>query len=406
MSKMFLCAFFIYIQIHGSSGVSSECLSGDTCGELVAASEDGAASDPSAIVLLQRSHQVNGPMCINAQAALEYEHHRLLDWIAYHNLLGIECFFLHLDMCHSNLSSPEQLRVYNALHAMQLPLAHVIEHSDEMICDTYERDPPANLMSSIRPKYLMNIDLDEYLVLDSGPCVGTAEDARAHQSLAKPPSIIDFLENTVSQQGVGYMYAHRHTYGTSGYTKQPSSPSTMPEFYFLDERVGNCLRTDPHISGPKDEIPETVRNGDAGKIIMIAPFGDDAYHYVGHFIDLANAKNRNTIYPNGTRACESLVDIRMGAEGLRCGPVLPSTPQHLFINHYVTGALEDCMKKGRTAQSRRRKNSMTGRTDGECRFYHPGTSEYEKHKQFMVTDAVLVKYGAVTRNRAAEIFIL
>eukprot|EP00930_Biecheleria_cincta_P077504 TRINITY_DN647_c0_g1_i1.p1 TRINITY_DN647_c0_g1~~TRINITY_DN647_c0_g1_i1.p1 ORF type:complete len:358 (-),score=31.96 TRINITY_DN647_c0_g1_i1:26-955(-) len=309
-------------------------------------------------------------------------------------------------MCHSNLSSPEQLRVYNALHAMQLPLAHVIEHDDGIICDTYERDPPANLMSSIRPKYLMNIDLDEYLVLDSGPCVGTAEDARAHQSLAKPPSIIDFLENTVSQQGVGYMYAHRHTYGTSGYTKQPSSPSTMPEFYFLDERVGNCLRTDPHISGPKDEIPETVRNGDAGKIIMIAPFGDDAYRYKGHFIDFPN--ERSTIYPNGTRVCESLENSWNELDA-QCAPLLPSTPQPLFINHYVTGALEDCMKKARTAHSDRRRparGNMTGRSDGECRFYHPGTSEYEKGKQFMLTDAVLVKYGAATRTRAAEIFNL
>ena len=44
------------------------------------------------------------------------------------------------------------------------------------------------------------------------------------------------------------------------------------------------------------------------------------------------------------------------------------------------------------------------RSEAECRFYHRGTSEYEYGKQFMVNDSVLVKYGAATRIRSAEIF--
>ena len=36
-------------------------------------------------------------LCIMCPVALDFEHHRLLDWIAYHHLLGADCFVFLLD---------------------------------------------------------------------------------------------------------------------------------------------------------------------------------------------------------------------------------------------------------------------------------------------------------------------
>lgn len=375
------------------------------------------ATGPEQVLLLQTSQRLDerleesNTLCLNAQAALDFENHRLLDWIAYHNLLGVECFFLQIDMCHSNLSNPQTLEVYNALHAMRLPLAHVIEHNGNTICDTYERDPPANLVSRIRPKYLMNIDIDEFLVLDSGHCRGTQNEELLEHTPAKPSNILEFLGNATARQTVSHVYVHRFTYGTNGYVAQPSSREGIPEFSYLQERVGNCLRTDPHIPALPDKIPEAVIEGGFGKVLEIAPFTEQARHYIGHFIQ----KNLSeAIYPNGTHACESEKALVHRKANLvhresytECAPPLPSTPQPLFINHYITGSLQDCLNKAHNAHSDRRRpgaSTMSGRSEAECRFYHRGTSEYEYGKQFMVNDSVLVKYGAATRIRSAEIF--
>jgi hypothetical protein len=367
------------------------------------------AAEAEQVFFLQVSQSVDdrlkesNTLCLNAQAALDFEHHRLLDWVAYHNLLGVECFFLQLDMCHSNLSNPQVLEVYNALHAMRLPLAHVIERNGEFICDFYERDPPANLVSRIRPKYLMNIDIDEFLVLDSGHCRGTQSEEVSENTPAKPSNILEFLGNATAQQTVSHMYVHRFTYGTNGYVAQPSSKESLPEFSYLQERTGNCLRTDSHIPNLPDKIPEAVIEGGKGKVLEIAPFTEQARHYIGHFIQ----KNLSeAIYPNGTHACESENALKHRVYYTECAPPLPSTSQPLFINHYITGSLQDCLNKAHNAHSDRRRpgSTMSGRSEAECRFYHRGTSEYEYGRQFMVNDSVLAKYGAATRIRSAEIF--
>jgi hypothetical protein len=52
-------------------------------------------------------------ICIAALFGLDHEKKRILDWIAYHNLIGVDCFVLFHDRRRSNVGEEEERAVYD-----------------------------------------------------------------------------------------------------------------------------------------------------------------------------------------------------------------------------------------------------------------------------------------------------
>ena len=48
--------------------------------------------------------------CVTCPVALDWETYNILDWIAFHTLLGVDCFVLFIDMSHMTTVGSKRVR--------------------------------------------------------------------------------------------------------------------------------------------------------------------------------------------------------------------------------------------------------------------------------------------------------
>eukprot|EP00747_Dinoflagellata_sp_TGD_P164999 gnl/TRDRNA2_/TRDRNA2_185732_c0_seq1.p1 gnl/TRDRNA2_/TRDRNA2_185732_c0~~gnl/TRDRNA2_/TRDRNA2_185732_c0_seq1.p1 ORF type:complete len:456 (+),score=40.75 gnl/TRDRNA2_/TRDRNA2_185732_c0_seq1:67-1434(+) len=351
---------------------------------------------------------VHDVICLNAQIALNFENRRVLDWIAYHSLMGISCFIIHIDHCHSNIEQEDQSKTYLALKSLASNLTSLCSPCvklklldiDEQHC-TYSRAPALDFVSEVGALYHMNIDVDEFLVLDDIPRNGSGK----YTGAAVPPNLAAFLAK-VASDNLG-VYVYRWDYGTSGYTDPPSI-SDMPEFVWLCERWGMLQRSTPrlpdgkyilnlaHASAPAQSVhtppgylPRWCPSSSTSLNMSDFQSCEDVYPLLES--RGTDNQSRVMVLPDGQPFCPSHILSQCES---------PKSLQPLFLNHYMTGSLQECYNKAKEAFS------IRGRNESECKEYHPGTEEYValKREHGMVEDPIMVKFGTATRIRRAELF--
>mmetsp|Transcript_57743 Transcript_57743/g.161010 ORF Transcript_57743/g.161010 Transcript_57743/m.161010 type:complete len:751 (+) Transcript_57743:65-2317(+) len=350
-------------------------------------------------------------ICITCLYALDFEKRRSLDWMAYHNLLGVDCFVLFLDRRRSNMDDPDVKRVHHHLLASPMVTLLDAETDDSRIPSSPVMDSLSTLLGI---RYLMTIDGDEFAVLDEDSAKASPEslapssakdfdsqfvgslmgalpssDVASLPAMQSPPDLRSYLEKTVSQTGALGVYMHRWDYGTSGYVHPPSLLG-MPEFAVLSERRGDTKR-----KGVIDRH---------GKVILNLPTG---VKFIGVHTWTVPRSGGQMLLPNGTAfkckpecICGSLCH-GTGDMSPKCDAICkPSTPQKLFINHYVTGSLEECF-------DRKKRSVWDRRSYDECRRMHPGTTAYKllQLEGGFVKDDVMAKYAAAVRVRRVELFL-
>lgn len=304
-------------------------------------------------------------VCINTVFALDFEKRRILDWIAYHSLMGIDCFYLFHDTQRSDMSDPDIADVYNQL--MNSP--NVTVFTALSLRDRGRLANTEHWFKYFPARYLLIIDVDEFVVIDSNQ-IGSANNST-------PPSLFRFLEGMdVAGRGAAGVYLNRWDYGTSGHI-QPPPVNNKPEFAFLTERWGAMDRKKPQKA--------------LGKFILNMQAGFPKYLSVHRW----NPKGGGSmLFPNGTAMCLQA-----------CGhnahdPMLPVSHQPISLNHYATGSLSECKARATRSQFNRE-----DRRD-ECLQLHPGSTEYALISEFdkVVQDPVMVKYAHATRERRAVLF--
>ena len=61
---------------------------------------------------------MNKNLCMGCPVALDFERDHILSWVAYHHLLGVDCFVLLLDMRRTHLSDESTLSVHRQLKSL------------------------------------------------------------------------------------------------------------------------------------------------------------------------------------------------------------------------------------------------------------------------------------------------
>jgi hypothetical protein len=297
-------------------------------------------------------------ICITTIFALDFEKHRILDWIAYHNLLGVDCFLLFHDHSRSDVSNPVVRDVYDKLSSS--PLVTMIQ-ATALSDRTMKPEVMRQWFTAFPAKYVAPIDVDEFIVL-------TLDDETGSDA----PDLYGFLQERFAENANLGIYMNRWDYGTSGFRYAPTIQKE-PEFVMLKERWGAAERVIP-----EKELGKMILNIDSGV----------AYNDVHHWL-APEQPSGSMMFPNGTAMCPSdAIQI-----------VLPRTKQPLSLNHYATGSLTQCIEKAQASQFSRRDQD-------ECERLHPGTAPYDELRATygMVFDDVLVKYANLTTQRRDKLF--
>lgn len=311
-------------------------------------------------------------ICITSAVALDFEKFRILDWIAYHNLIGVNCFILFLDLQRSSMEDPDAALVHEKL----LSSKQVVLFE---IADTKERIPEPrkmkNILGAAHARFLAPLDADELIVIQPGGEVPEAP--RALPDLRK--LLREMLQ--VQPDAVG-MYLHRLSFGTSGYIHPPIS-------------------YDGSGFGMFTERSQIITH--YGKPILDMHSGVE---YIGvHTWGLAARAGQQSmmLLPNGTEfRCKNTClcpRMEINFPGMECSDVdscvrEDCTPSHahmqpIAINHYVTGSLAECLMK-------LSRNQWTRRTQEECETFH----EAQGFKQ----DRTLLPHSRAIRVRRNKIF--
>eukprot|EP00928_Gymnodinium_smaydae_P019695 TRINITY_DN1756_c0_g1_i2.p1 TRINITY_DN1756_c0_g1~~TRINITY_DN1756_c0_g1_i2.p1 ORF type:complete len:353 (+),score=21.95 TRINITY_DN1756_c0_g1_i2:131-1060(+) len=220
--------------------------------------------------------------CIAVQVALDLEKKYILDWIAWHKLLGIDCFLFTMDPDRQNMTDGLVSSVQQAL--LSSPMV-------KMVTVPYGRHAPKHLLD-IAPadaKYVFFFDIDEYLVPNRTalqPCNSTVN------GITK---ITELLSDHV--KGSLGLYLNRYNYGPSGW-EHPPPYREHPEIAFYNQRSKN--------------------KHDRGKYVVdleeVNSAGPESFHWRSHVLDDENAT----------------VPMKMPDD------------QILSLNHYVSRSVEEC----------------------------------------------------------------
>lgn len=333
-------------------------------------------NDFRALDAVMGTHQ-SAKMCITTIFALDFEKRRILDWISYHNLMGVDCFLLFHDHERSDVSDMEVREVYDQMANSSLV---TILQAQTLTDRTMKPEVMHQWFQYFGTRYLIPIDVDEFIVLDksiaSSSTAGVSGGRKVQHSVEQvaPPDLFAFLEEDLmlTDLNAAGAYMHRWDYGTNGF-KYPPSLALSPEFVVLQERWGTASRASPEKA--------------LGKMILNLGSGveyTDVHHW--QFTEGGGAM----LFPNGTEMCKA---------GAVCEPETPRTPQPLSLNHYATGSLTECYGKASSSKFSRR-----GRDT--CERMHPGTTSFSEleETQGIVVDPVLVKYADATRKHRQQLF--
>jgi len=145
--------------------------------------------------------------------ALDFETFRILDWVAYHDLIGVDCFFLYMDKLnsdiHTNAAATETFAMLNRSSNIVIFDAEIPEPGSGRSINNINRLPNAWVTKKFECDHLVAIDVDEFVVLD-----GSSDPERlARNRLArikKPYRLKPLLAKIVTDNSVAGVYLHRY----------------------------------------------------------------------------------------------------------------------------------------------------------------------------------------------------
>eukprot|EP00928_Gymnodinium_smaydae_P078088 TRINITY_DN616_c0_g1_i3.p1 TRINITY_DN616_c0_g1~~TRINITY_DN616_c0_g1_i3.p1 ORF type:complete len:960 (+),score=90.58 TRINITY_DN616_c0_g1_i3:66-2945(+) len=240
-------------------------------------------------------------VCIGTTTALNFDKHRILDWIAYHKLLGVDCFLLILDpekqdLTDRTVSSVRQNLLLNPMvTVVEAPFNHTIR-------DLALKRVPSDA------KYLVAMDVDEYLVPKRSTLKHCNESSN-HRTLI--PEIL-----AKHCRGCFGIYLNRYNYGTSGWDRQPPYEQS-PEIAFFHMRENHAHKRGKFIVDVDEVLRYNLSFGDHGPLNF-------------HSVDVPS----------------------------HAVPMLEASDEILSINHYVTASSEECMNKALNGTHLRRDRWM------------------------------------------------
>lgn len=142
--------------------------------------------------LIRTSPALRGKqLCIACPFALDFEAAHVQSWVAYHTLLGVDCFLLLLDMRTTDLSRQSTRRSYESLlrvpSIIALYHANFTEHAalHERLAEALAAEVPSAMrmvLGDRAPRYSSYLDSDEYLVHEDAPTQPTLEPCAAARS--------------------------------------------------------------------------------------------------------------------------------------------------------------------------------------------------------------------------------
>lgn len=287
--------------------------------------------------------------------AIDFETTRVLDWVAYHHLIGVDCFVLYFDRNHLDFNSSYSKGIFEELDRSGIVTLVNSTYAERL---GEENGPTihdvADLVGGLR--YLAVIDVDEFIV------------TKNRVSLAAS------LEELIGSKNQLGLYLNRWSFGTNGHVHNVPVKD-MPEFFYLTERTGSAGRK----KADKDE-PRT------GKVILNLPSGVDLWG-VHSWHTPEDRPDSRMILPDGTEL-KPATGIHYINRYDRIQPI--------WINHYQTGSLNQCLQKARMGDHHRSRWA-------DCKKLHPGAKEYNETK--MVQDRELAdRWGLKTRQHRDELF--
>ena len=132
-----------------------------------------------------------------------------MDWVAYHNLMGVDCFVLWLDRERMNTTAAAAtltlLRQQPSLIALVNSTSTMSQAQPQLLA------PALQLFWSNAVDFFAYVDSDEFLV---GPALGPGSPTRGVLQPPPPPNIIPFLRAQLA--GRDLMYLHRWDFGYAG----------------------------------------------------------------------------------------------------------------------------------------------------------------------------------------------
>jgi hypothetical protein len=363
-------------------------------------------------------------LCMACPLALDFESSRVVDWVAYHSLIGVDCFVLLMDMSHARATkSASAARAdLNSLSASVLLRPY---RNGDLRRHLIDLPHAIRVMGLPAPTYYAYIDVDEYIVLDAA--AATAAGLKLEGSGRKwLPAYLDAaLAAGPSHTTHLAVNLQRFSYGTSGLA-QPVHDG-RPEFAVLTRRQAAREQADTRL-----QIYSSVwmgkliqrlgdKHGESTRLLVNCGVEKCAIEtdqkqyswprccrrdYEGRVLDLRNMhtyfdlpRGFDVLLPNGTAlpqpgeshevsAKEPKKQATFGNISTKSAVPRIRTVQPLSINHYASGTYEDCVRKASGTSFHGHK-----RTEDEClRYNSTGFNS--------VGDAVLVAYAEeVTRWR-------
>lgn len=296
-------------------------------------------------------------ICVTSAVAIDFETTRVLDWVAYHNLIGVDCFVLYYDRNHLSLNNSYSRGVFEELSKSSIVTmvnsTYAERLGDESGSGATIHDV-AELVGGLR--YLAVIDVDEFIVTKNRVWL---------------PDLLEELVGSENQLG---LYLNRWSFGTNGHVRNVQVKD-MPEFFYLTERTGTPGRKKPD----KDE-PRT------GKIILNLASGVNLWG-VHSWHTPEDRPDARMLMPDGTP-----LPVAKGIHFInRVKHIQP-----IWINHYQTGSLNQCLEKAELGDHHRSRWA-------DCKKLHPGAKEYDASK--MTQDRDLADaWGVLTRQHREELF--
>lgn len=109
-----------------------------------------------------RFFQRQRQLCIMCPVALDFEHHRLLDWIAYHHLLGADCFVFLLDAGMMGLAEEANRELLRTL-TQRRDLVAVVGpmHESRLLPSMYELMRKVQSEHASGVEHVLYMDVDE-----------------------------------------------------------------------------------------------------------------------------------------------------------------------------------------------------------------------------------------------------
>ena len=166
------------------------------------------------------SRSASGPckrrsLCIACLVALDFERTRILDWIAYHEMSGVDCFILVLD--DKRMSEAASRRVLEQLRSVpDLVAIFGPADTDSIISETL------NMQYHVNAEFFMYIDVDEWLAIDE---------------TTVQPSLVPWARRTLDRHAADAIRLLRWRYLTNGYERLTGAQlASEPEVAYLTRR--------------------------------------------------------------------------------------------------------------------------------------------------------------------------